>query len=124
MTAFVNIQAQSNANLNLKTRTKYQKSGQTVDFTGYTALMQIRERKEGYVVLATLTSDTEAEGDGVITLSSSGIITLNLDTKILQEQVRTGKWYYDIVLTKPDGLQIRWMEGYFIVDGSTTIEID
>ena len=123
MTAFVNIQAQSNTNLNLKTRTKYQRSGQVVDFTGYSALMQIRERKEGYVVLATLSSDPQEE-QGTITLSANGIITLNLDTSILQENVRPGKWYYDIVLTRPDGLQIRWMEGYFIVDGSTTIEID
>ena len=123
MTAFVNIQAQSNANLNLKTRTKYQRSGQVVDFTGYSALMQIRERKEGYVVLATLSSNPQEE-QGTITLNANGIITLNLSTFILQENVRPGKWYYDIVLTRPDGLQIRWMEGYFIVDGSTTIEVD
>lgn len=123
MTAFVNIQAQSNANLNLKTRTKYQRSGQVVDFTGYSALMQIRERKEGYIVLATLSSDPQEE-QGTITLNANGIVTLNLSTSILQENVRPGKWYYDIVLTRPDGLQIRWMEGYFIVDGSTTIEID
>ena len=122
MTAFVNIQAQSNANLNLKTRTKYQRSGQILDFTGYKALMQIRERKNGYVVLATLNS--EGTGDGLITLSSDGIITLSLDTQILQEQVKVGKWYYDVVLTRPDGIQVRWMEGSFNVDSSTTIELD
>jgi hypothetical protein len=123
MTGFVNIQAQSNANLNIKTRTKYQKSGETVDFTGYTALMQIRERKDGYVVLATLSSEA-GEYDGTILLGDDGIITLNLDTLVLREKVRSGNWYYDVVLTRPDGVQVRWMEGQFNVDSSTTIELD
>lgn len=122
MTVIVNIKAQSNANLNLKVRTSFAETKERIDFTGYVANMEIRERKDGHVVLATLSSDTTKNADGTIEFFDDGVFVLDLAPSILLNQVKIGTWYYDVVLTRPDGLEVRWIEGKFTVDGSTTIE--
>lgn len=124
MTAFVNIRAQSNANLNLKVRSSLAETQERINFLGYTARMEIRERKNGYVVLAYLSSEEptdETKYDGTITFEDDGIFTLDLPTDVLENKIKPGTWYYDLVLTRPDGIEVRWLEGTFHVDGSTTI---
>lgn len=121
MTAIVNIKAQSNANLNLKVRSSFVETKELVDFTNYKADMEIRERKDGYVVLATLSS-YQNTADGTIDLQEGGIFTLDLSPEVLTNKVKVGTWYYDIVMIRPDGVNVRWMEGKFSVDGSTTID--
>lgn len=121
----VNIYAQSNSDFNLKVKFVVNRTGAPIDLTGYKADMEIRERKEGYVLLAKLSSHlSEEERDGTIVVDGpNGTLLMNLNTNILINKVKKGNWYYDVVLTRPDGLQSREYEGNFIVDGSTTLDV-
>jgi hypothetical protein len=122
MTRKLNMYPQSNANLNVRMQMRVARTQEPIDLTGYKADMEIRDRKEGPVRLALLSSYLpDDERDGVITLDSSGFITLSLNTNILLNKVKRGSWYYDLVTVDSHGVQSREIEGKFVVDGSTTL---
>jgi hypothetical protein len=72
-------------------------SGTPIDFTGYTAKMEIRHAISREIVL-TLTS-TPAAG---ITISSVGVITLSMTAA--QTSALLGEYSYDLQITYPSGI--------------------
>jgi hypothetical protein len=75
-----------------------------VDLTGYTALWQFGKRVDTPVLLAFSTDDAiTIDGEaGTITLTLTGT-----DTEAFTKNVR----YHLLVLTSPDGVEIRLLEG-------------
>jgi hypothetical protein len=75
--------------------------GVSFDFTGYTADMQVKSRKESSTVLLTVT----------VTLSA-GLIELEASSSSLQS-LPVGKYYYDLRMTNSSETK-RWLVGKFI----------
>ena len=111
----INIYAKSNESLYFKILWQ-KKNGLSIDLSNYTALMEIRDRKDGHVVLARL--GTGPDYDGRITLGYDGSILCQLDASYLKTGYATGTWKYDIVLEDPNGVKTRITHGKFYIDRS------
>lgn len=111
----INIYAKSNESLNFKIIWQ-KKNGLSIDLSEYKALMEIRDRRDGHVVLARL--GNFAGNDGEIKLSYDGSILCLLDSSYLKKGYATGSWQYDIVLESPDGIKTRITQGDFYIDRS------
>lgn len=84
-------------------------AGDPVDLTGYSFLMQVKERKDSTTSKLTFTSGSEIEitGDDNNTL---------LITKDASEMViRSGGYYYDLQGTDPYGKVLTYIEGHFTI---------
>lgn len=119
MTIPFDIFAKSNASLNLELRLVNNITDVPIDLTGFDAKMHIRERKEGFVLIAQL--DTTGTLDGTITMGGVlGTIGILMPPTVLEQKFRQGNWKYDIVLIDPSSVYERLSEGSFQVDGSVT----
>jgi len=77
------------------------------DFTDWTALMLIGPRCG--TALMELSTD-----DGGIVLDTTGLITLELSSEDA-EPLPAGEHYYQLDLTDPDGIPVRFLSGRFTV---------
>jgi len=88
------------------------KNRRVINLGGYTGKMQIRETYTSNTVLYELSTV-----NGRMSLSTAGVIELNIssnDTASLKGGV------YDIVLTAPDGTDIRLAQGKLMVSPAVT----
>lgn len=111
----INIYAKSNEGLNFVVKWK-KKNGLAMDLTGYKALMTIRDRKDGHVVLARLGTDSGL--DGTIVCLYDGSITCTLQSSYLRDGYKTGTWLYDLLLEDSNGVKTRLVQGNFYIDRS------
>ena len=111
----INIYAKSNEGLNFCVKWK-KKNGIPLDLRGYSALMTIRDRKDGHVVLARI--GTNPDLDGTIECSFDGTILCKLDSSYLEQGYETGTWLYDLLLEDTKGIKTRLVQGYFYIDRS------
>ncbi len=88
--------------------------GQSVDLTGCSAVMQIRETFESELPLATLQS-----ADGGITLDDAGNIALYLSAGDTA-QLPAGKYVYDLEITLANGDIKRLLSGTVTVTREVT----
>lgn len=87
-----------------------------VDYTGYTAKMQVRRyQKDDSDLIITFDSATNG-----ISLTSYGWVA----PYALPNQTTSlplGNFFYDIELTAPNGTVTRYLQGRFTVDGQVTV---
>lgn len=83
------------------------------DFTGYTAKMQVRESSVSNGTLLDLSTDN------YITLSPLGNISITVPPSVTQN-VRDGRWIYDLEVTSGGGQKTTLLQGSFIVSPQVT----
>lgn len=92
-------------------------TGTPVNLAGYTAKMQVRPAKASPTVLVELST---ANGKLVITDAAAGKLRAALTATETAALSPNPKGVYDVLLTRPDGVVIRLLEGALIVDGGVT----
>lgn len=92
-------------------------AGVPVNLAGYTAKMQVRPAKASPTVLVELST---ANGKLVITDAAAGKLRAQLTATETAALSPSAKGVYDVLLTRPDGVVIRLLEGALIVDGGVT----
>lgn len=115
--AIANIYAKSNESLNLHFVWKAG-NGLGIDLTGYKAVFTVRERKDGHV--KAIECNTAGDADGLITTDWNGNIKIVAAPDKLSEMYKTGQWTWDLVLTSPESLSTRLMQGLFFIDRSVS----
>lgn len=100
--------------------------GNRIDLTGYSARMEIRNKQNGAVVLATLSTT-----NGTILLESAdypddvgetqGVIRLSLPANATDD-ITTTTGYYDLKLYPPGADEIRLLQGSVTFNKATTID--
>jgi hypothetical protein len=98
----------------LRTFTVTDSSNVPVNYTGYTAKMQVRKDHSATNVIVEAST-----ANGRITLNNLGVVTLAIADEVTAT-FPVGTAYYDILLTSPAGDAIKFMEGKFIVQPSVT----
>lgn len=86
-------------------------TGLSIDLTGYTIEVDIKEHKRSATALLSFTA-----ADGV-TISSN---TFTLSKTAAQMTLVDGVHYWDCKVTKPDGTVEYWYEGKFTVERNVT----
>lgn len=86
----------------------------TMDLTGYSARMQVRETAESEDIIIDLSDDGSIEVD-----EEHGIISLEIPAAITTE-LPVGSWKYDIELETADGIVYCPLYGTFKVTGEVT----
>jgi hypothetical protein len=89
-------------------------NGTAVNWTGYTAKMQVRQ----YVNLADAAVLTLTTGSGIATLTSDGKVTITI-TAAQTGAIPQGNYVYDLELTS-GATVTRLLQGRFSVDGQVT----
>jgi hypothetical protein len=92
----------------------YRSDGELVNLSSYTARMQLRATAESANTAANLTT-----GNGGITLSSSGAITLNLSATSTAA-ITAATYLYDLEVVSPGGSVRRLIEGSAVVSREIT----
>lgn len=115
--AIANIYAKSNESLNLHFIWK-KGNGLGLDLTDYKAIFTVRERKDGHV--RAIECNTEGDADGLITLDWGGNINIVAPPSKLSDMYKTGQWTWDLVLTSPEGISTRLIQGDFFIDRSVS----
>ena len=92
-------------------------SGVPINFTGWSAKMEVRSTTSGDLVLTFAT--TPAAGQGLITLSSIGAITPSL-TDVQSAAVATGDYKCDLQMTSPTAAKTTYTNGTFTVTSDVT----
>jgi hypothetical protein len=85
-----------------------------VDYTGYSAKMQVRKDHAATTVIVEASTS-----NGRMTVNSQGVITLAIPDDV-SASFPVGTAYYDILLTDPGGDTHKLLEGRFIVQPSVT----
>lgn len=88
--------------------------GVNIDWTGYTAKMQVRQYKN-LNDTAVLTLQT---GSGIAALTSNGNVAITI-TATQSGAITAGNYYYDIELTSGSVVE-RVLQGKFVVVGQVT----
>lgn len=93
-------------------------SSTLVDLTGYSARLQVRNRKSPHAIVL---QDADAGGNLTITLGgAAGTIVYSVtaaNTATIQETAHEIKYDYDLEMVSGAGVVIRLLEGEWIVDG-------
>jgi len=93
---------------------KWRTDGELVNLSNFSARMQLRATAESANTAANLTT-----GNGGITLSSSGAITLNLSATSTAA-ITAATYLYDLEVVSPSGSVRRLMEGSALVSREIT----
>lgn len=93
-----------------------------VDLTGWTAKMQIRDKKPNGRLLATLGTPDLSVRDGDISLGGvTGQVTFSLPGAKTERWQHFGKVVYDVEMVSPSNQKIRWLEGTIEVSPQVTL---
>ena len=93
----------------------YDAGNRPINFSGFTARMQVRRTPTSEIVIDELTS---TDKDPRITFASN-VMTLTW-TKDETERIKPGRYFYDVEITAPNGSVSRLLEGAFIIRREVT----
>ena len=88
--------------------------GTAINWTGYTARMQVRDSSDATATLLSLTS-----GSGITLGGTAGTIAVAI-TSTQSAAIASGAYAYDLELVSSGNIVTRLLQGAFIVSGNVT----
>ncbi len=118
MAGTMNLEVEQGATFHMPMQVKNPGNPATpMDLTGYTARMQMRRQKQADEALVDLTIGN----GGILVLSAAqGQMAVTMTATQTAALPAGESYFYDLVITRPDGYAMRLLEGKITVDGGVT----
>lgn len=93
----------------------FDNSNRPISFSGYTAQMQVRRTATSQTVIDDLSTEGTPDRIGFC----GNLVTIKWPRSVTQE-IKSGRYVYDLEVTSPNGAVTRLMEGAFVIKQEVT----